>query len=45
MSYESTITYYQLINQKINQAKGGLNSAKITLESINFEEIEKVSAK
>ncbi|WP_423191304.1 aspartate/glutamate racemase family protein [Campylobacter geochelonis] len=41
MSYESTITYYQLINQKINQAKGGLNSAKITLESINFEEIEK----
>ncbi|CZE49949.1 aspartate racemase [Campylobacter geochelonis] len=41
MSYESTITYYQLINQKINQAKGGLNSAKITLDSINFEEIEK----
>ena len=40
MSYESTIQYYKLINKKINNRLGNLNSAKILLYSFNFEEIE-----
>ena len=40
MSYESTIQYYKLINKKINNSLGNLNSAKILLYSFNFEEIE-----
>ena len=31
MSYESTIQYYKLINKKINNRLGNLNSAKILL--------------
>ena len=34
MSYESTIQYYKLINKKINNRLGNLNSAKILLYSI-----------
>ncbi len=41
MSWESTATYYQVINQTIGQELGGLNSAKILLYSVNFSEIEK----
>ncbi|EAU01193.2 aspartate/glutamate racemase family protein [Campylobacter curvus] len=40
MSYESTIAYYQLINKKINERLGGLNSGEILLSSVNFEHIE-----
>lgn len=40
MSYESTITYYNKINRKVNDRLGGLNSAEILLSSVNFEEIE-----
>ncbi|WP_428776074.1 aspartate/glutamate racemase family protein [Vibrio sp.] len=40
MSWESTTSYYQLINQGIKQRLGGLNSAKIVLNSINFAELE-----
>lgn len=40
VSYESTITYYNEINHKINKQLGGLNSTEILLSSINFEEIE-----
>ena len=41
MSWESTATYYQVINQTIGQELGGLHSAKILLYSVNFSEIEK----
>jgi aspartate racemase len=34
----STVDYYKLINQKTNELLGGLNSAKILLYSVNFEE-------
>ena len=34
----STIDYYRIINQKTNELMGGLNSAKILLYSVNFEE-------
>lgn len=40
MSWESTIPYYQLINQGINARLGGLHSAKILLHSVDFHEIE-----
>lgn len=39
MSWESTIEYYRIINQKLNKDVGGLNSAKILMESYNFQEI------
>ncbi|WP_189379509.1 aspartate/glutamate racemase family protein [Thalassotalea profundi] len=42
MSWESTLSYYQTINQGINKKLGGLSSAKICLYSVNFEEIEKL---
>ena len=41
MSWESTVTYYQEINEKIKENLGGLNSAKIIMHSVNFAEIEK----
>ncbi|WP_295673217.1 amino acid racemase [uncultured Mucilaginibacter sp.] len=37
-TWVSTIDYYRLINQKTNELLGGLNSAKILLYSVNFEE-------
>lgn len=39
-SWVSTIDYYQLINRKINEKLGGLNSAKLILYSVNFEEFK-----
>ena len=40
MSWESTASYYQLINQSIKQQLGGLHSAKLVLVSVDFAEIE-----
>lgn len=40
MSWESTVTYYQLINEGIKEALGGLHSAKVLLYSVDFYEIE-----
>lgn len=40
MSWESTQTYYQLINQTVNERLGRLHSAKIILFSVDFELIE-----
>ncbi len=44
MSWESTATYYKIINETVKQELGGLNSAKIILYSVNFDEIEKCQA-
>ncbi len=41
MSWESTVTYYKIINETVNQRLGGLHSAKILLYSVDFEEIER----
>ena len=40
MSWESTTTYYQVINETIQQQLGGLHSAKLLLYSVDFHEIE-----
>ena len=45
MSWESTVTYYQLINEAVKQQLGGLHSAKILLYSVDFAEIEEYQAK
>ncbi len=42
MSWESTELYYRWINEGVKQQLGGLNSAKIAMVSVNFEEIEKL---
>ncbi len=39
-SWISTIEYYRIINRLTNERLGGLNSAKILLYSINFEEFK-----
>ena len=39
-SWVSTVEYYRIINQLTNERLGGLNSAKILLYSINFEEFK-----
>jgi len=44
MSWESTIPYYQIINEAVKEALGGLHSAKIVLYSVEFDEIEKCQA-
>ena len=40
MSWESTVTYYQIINEQIKEQLGGLHSAQILLYSVDFAEIE-----
>ena len=40
MSWESTISYYSIINEYIKEKLGGLHSAKIILYSVEFDEIE-----
>lgn len=42
MSWESTATYYQMINEGVKAKLGGLHSAKIYLYSVDFHEIEKL---
>ena len=36
MSWESTVTYYQVINETIRRELGGLHSARILISSIDF---------
>ncbi|PTL90116.1 aspartate racemase [Halomonas litopenaei] len=40
MSWESTVSYYQVINRDVNRALGGHHSAKIALISLDFAEVE-----
>jgi aspartate racemase len=40
MSWESTLSYYKAINQGVRSQLGGLHSAKISLYSVDFAEIE-----
>ncbi len=40
MSWQSSLEYYRLINEMVNEKLGGLHSAKILMRSIDFAEIE-----
>lgn len=44
MSWESTVTYYKIINMVIKEQLGALHSAKCILYSVDFEDIEKCQA-
>lgn len=41
MSWESSVEYYQIINEEVKRRLGGLHSAKCLLYSVDFEEIER----
>lgn len=40
MSWESTVTYYQVINETVKEKLGGYHSAKVLLYSVDFAELE-----
>ena len=40
MSWESTVTYYQVINETVKERLGGFHSAKCLLYSVDFHELE-----
>ncbi|HET8877002.1 MAG TPA: aspartate/glutamate racemase family protein [Casimicrobiaceae bacterium] len=42
MSWESTLPYYRTINEAVRDALGGLHSASIVLNSVDFHEIERL---
>ena len=43
ISWTSTLDYYRLINEGVNQKLGGLNSAELVLCSLNFAEVQQRS--
>ncbi len=45
MSWESTLPYYKIINEVVNEKLGGLYSADCILHSINFHKIESTISK
>ncbi len=42
MSWESTVSYYQAINRGVRARLGGLHSARVLLNSVDFAEIERL---
>ncbi len=40
MSWESTVSYYRIINRLVGRRLGGLHSARLVLVSVDFEPIE-----
>lgn len=44
MSWESSVTYYQLINRGIQQRLGGLHSASLLMSSLDFAAVAELQA-
>lgn len=44
MSWESTVTYYKLINEGVRELLGGFHSARLLMYSVDFSEIERCQA-
>ncbi|MGL5993049.1 MAG: aspartate/glutamate racemase family protein, partial [Aeromonas sobria] len=42
MSWESTVSYYQALNRGVRTQLGGLHSARVLLNSVDFAEIERL---
>lgn len=42
MSWESTVSYYQALNRGVRTQMGGLHSARVLLNSVDFAEIERL---
>lgn len=40
MSWESTVTYYEILNKEVAGALGGFHSAKILMYNVDFAELE-----
>ena len=40
MSWESTVTYYQVINESVKNMLGGFHSSKIMMYNVDFAELE-----
>lgn len=45
ISWNSSLLYYKIINEKVKEKLGGFHSAKCVLESVNFSEIEALQHK
>lgn len=45
MSWESTAYYYRIINEGVRDQLGGFHSAKITLHSLDFHDVEHAQGK
>ncbi len=45
MSWESTLLYYKLLNEKVKAIRGGFHSANCVIESVDFAEIADLQAK
>ena len=43
ITWLSTLDYYRLLNQKINEQLGGVHSAQILLSSVNFDEVKRLT--
>lgn len=41
MSWTSTVRYYQIINEAVGKAQGGLHSAPLCIESLDFADVAK----
>ena len=42
MSWESSLEYYRIINEKVKEKLGGFHSAKSIMYSVDFEEVEEL---
>ncbi|GAA6186463.1 aspartate/glutamate racemase family protein [Aliiglaciecola sp. NS0011-25] len=42
MSWESTVSYYQVINRQVKLRLGGFHSAKLILHNVDFAQIERL---
>jgi aspartate racemase len=42
MSWESTVSYYRLMNEAVKARLGGLHSARLFLYSVDFHDIERL---
>lgn len=45
MSWESTVTYYQIINERVREKLGGSSSADMIIRSLDLEVIEKYQSR
>jgi aspartate racemase len=44
MSWESSIEYYRLVNERVRERLGGLHSARCVLYSVDFADVERMQA-
>ena len=45
MSWESTLLYYKLLNEKVKSIRGGFHSPNCVIESVDFSKIAELQAK